>query len=589
MRHRIKQLWYAHIALSNNQIGLVLLATLAGLVTGLIIAAFRFAVELPLVELLPMAHEDDYEALTPWLRAAIVLIGGLILILIFRPLSAERRSIGVAHVLLRLERHQGYLPFSNIVLQWLAAVIALLSGHSAGREGPAIHLGAGTASQIGQAAGLAHHRLRILAGCGVASAIAASFNTPMAGVIFAMEVVLLEYSIRGFIPIILASVMGAIVTETLFGSDTVFTVSAFDMRSLLEIPYILALGVACGIVATGFLWTLRTFQKLIPYSIWIKWGGLSVATALTGFWLPELLGIGYDTVNAALAGQVVISTLLLLLIGKCLLAAWGAAVGFPAGVIGPSLFMGAALGGTMGQLSAWWLPEYPASIGFYTLLGMAAMMGAVIRAPLAALVALLELTGNPNIIMPGMLAIVVATLVVSEIFKLPSVFHVQMAGQPIAQTPSPVQQMLRNTWVADAMEKHIPTCNSKLTRPQCEQLLSQNPESNWVLLTDLQVLIPVADIASAFSAEDVAELDLGTIPAERHNVRSISLRANLQDALDQLDSSDVHWLAVYQTSTSSVPLGILSRGHIEHFYRYRPNSYASNTPASQSIRLSGRS
>src|SRR5690606_14144471 len=108
------------------------------------------------------------------------------------------------HVLQRMELHQGYMPLFNIVLKWVAAVIGIVSGHSSGREGPAIHLGAGTASQIGQTAGVAHHRLRILAAAGVVSAISASFHTPMAGVIFAMEVVLLEYSIRGFIPIILA-------------------------------------------------------------------------------------------------------------------------------------------------------------------------------------------------------------------------------------------------------------------------------------------------------------------------------------------------------------------------------------------------
>lgn len=580
------QHWLTHITLSNNQIGLALLALMVGLASAGVITLFRFAIEIPLVEFLPMADEDDYEALAPWLRVALLLAGGLTLIAIFQPLSKERRSVGVSHVLLRMERHQGYLPLPNLALQWIAAVIALLSGHSVGREGPAVHMGAGTASQIGQSFGLAHHRLRILAGCGVASAISASFNTPMAGVIFAMEVVLLEYSIRGFIPIILASVAGAIVSEAVFGAETAFVVPAFDMRSLLEIPYILALGVMAGLTAVSFISAVKVFQKINHLPLWIKWGGLTLTTAIASLWLPELLGIGYDTVNNALAGKVIVLTLFALLVGKIFLCAWMAAVGFPGGLIGPTLFMGAALGGLMGQLSALWLPEYPVSVGFYAMLGMCAMMGAALRAPLAALVALLELTANPNIIMPGMLAIVVASLVVSEIFQLPSIFQVQLGGSPLNQTPTPVQQMLRNTWVAQAMTRNVVSVNRHISHESAELILQDKPE--WLLLEHENLLMSPADLAEAMvhDAEKRAELhehrghedehthqsnfDLIAMPADREAIGRISLKANLQDALDLMQVSQLQWLAVYRDDQHQHCIGVVSREHIEHFYRYQP-------------------
>lgn len=570
----LRQHWQNLISLSDNQIGLALLALLAGIASALVISLFRLAIEWPLTGIFAIDSADQFEALSENSRLLLLLGGGAALIALFHYLRPERRGVGVTHVMQRMELHQGYLPLGNLVTQWVAAVIAIVSGHSVGREGPAVHLGAGTASQIGQSAGLAHHRLRILAGAGVASAISASFNTPMAGVIFAMEVVLLEYNIRGFVPIILASVAGAIVSEALFGAETAFAVPAFDMRSLAEIPYILALGVIGGLVATAFIYLVKGFQKLNRFPIWFKWGALTLTTAAISLMFPQLLGIGYDTVNATLAGEVVMGTLLALLLGKLLLSSWAAAVSFPAGLIGPTLFIGAALGGLMGQLSAWLLPEYPVSIGFYTLLGMGALMGAVLRAPLAALVALLELTANPNIIMPGMLAIVIASLVVSEVFRLPSVFEVQLGGGHNYQLPDPVQQMLRNTWVAAAMSQSFVVAPRSVSVETAGFMLQREPD--WLLLEDEKVIVPPAAIAEALEVSEAdgdgrhPDVDLIAIPADRQQVEFISLKANMQDALDLMEQHHIQWLAVYRDDQYSRCVGLVSQTMIEHFYHYHP-------------------
>lgn len=570
----LRQHWQNLISLSDNQIGLALLALLAGIASALVISLFRLAIEWPLTGIFAIDNADQFEALSENSRLLLLLGGGAALIALFHYLRPERRGVGVTHVMQRMELHQGYLPLGNLVTQWVAAVIAIVSGHSVGREGPAVHLGAGTASQIGQSAGLAHHRLRILAGAGVASAISASFNTPMAGVIFAMEVVLLEYNIRGFVPIILASVAGAIVSEALFGAETAFAVPAFDMRSLAEIPYILALGVIGGLVATAFIYLVKGFQKLNRFPIWFKWGALTLTTAAISLMFPQLLGIGYDTVNATLAGEVVMGTLLALLLGKLLLSSWAAAVSFPAGLIGPTLFIGAALGGLMGQLSAWLLPEYPVSIGFYTLLGMGALMGAVLRAPLAALVALLELTANPNIIMPGMLAIVIASLVVSEVFRLPSVFEVQLGGGHNYQLPDPVQQMLRNTWVAAAMSQSFVVAPRSVSVETAGFMLQREPD--WLLLEDEKVIVPPAAIAEALEVSEAdgdgrhPDVDLIAIPADRQQVEFISLKANMQDALDLMEQHHIQWLAVYRDDQYSRCVGLVSQTMIEHFYHYHP-------------------
>ncbi|MAR01174.1 MAG: chloride channel protein [Oceanospirillaceae bacterium] len=563
----LRNIWQNLIALSDNQIGLAALALLAGLLSGLVITLFRFAIDLPLVSFFGVSSPEDYESLSADTRIWLLAGGGALLILIYYLVPQAYRGTGVSHVLLRMERHQGYLPGANTLLQWVQAVIALVSGHSVGREGPAVHLGAGTASLVGQYSGVAHHRLRILAAAGVASAISASFDTPMAGVIFAMEVVLLEYSIRSFVPIILASVAGSIVTRAVFGQSLAFAVPELNIASLWEIPYIILLGTIGGSVAALYILLVREMQRLNRLPLWARWGGLTTVTILISLQFPEVLGIGYDTVNNALAGEVFVLILFLLLISKLFLSAWAAAVSFPAGLIGPTLFMGAALGGLLGQASAWLFPDYPASIGFYTLLGMGAMMGAVFRAPLAALVAVLELSSNQNIIMPAMLAIVVATMLVGEVFGLPSVFQVQLGDRLKQQGANPVRQMLRNTWIARVLETSVVSTGRELHRQAAELVLDKKPE--WLFIEGQEVLLRPASLAEALTADPEAPtFDLYKIPADRRQTGRISLKANLQDALDLMQQSQLQWLVVYRDAQFTQIAGVVSREGIEGYYHY---------------------
>ena len=570
-----------YMKVKESQISLALLATFVGLFSAGIITLFRLAYETPLEHWLPNGSHEGFESLSTEARIILLLGSTALLILIFSRLQPQQRKIGVGHVLQRIEQHQGYLPKANILAQFFGAIIALIGGHSVGREGPAVHIGAGTASQFGQLLKTPHHRLRILAACGVASAISASFNTPMAGVIFAMEVVLLEYSIRGFIPIILASVIGAIVTRAVFGHEAAFIVPSLEMKSLLEIPYILLLALVCGVFGSLFITSVKFMQRWNTRPIWQTWGLLGVCAAIISIYLPEVMGIGYDSVNAWLQGEVVFGLALALLFAKLFLSGWAAAMGFPGGLIGPSLFMGAAIGVIMGQLSSYFMPDYPINIGFYAMLGMGAMMASVLRAPLAALMALLELTANPNIILPGMMAIVIASLTVSEIFHLPSIFRIQTN---LAVNQNPVQQLLRNTWVGQVMSQSFSSSPRLINLDSAQLMLSQQPA--WVFIESEQQLLLSTDLARFIenhinevneekfdSADpDHLEIDCLLLPGDRKMVKSISLMANLQNALDQMQQHHIEWLVVHRDEQFNQVVGIISREMIEQHYRYQPIS-----------------
>jgi hypothetical protein len=403
-----------------------------------------------------------------------------------------------------------------------------------------------------------------------------------------MEVVLLEYSIKSFIPIILASVIGAILSRAIFGNETAFIVPSLEMESLLEIPYILLLALICGMLGSLFIASVKFMQRWNTRPLWQTWGLLGLCTAITSIYLPEVMGVGYDSVNTWLQGEVIVGLTVALLLAKLVLSGWAAAMGFPGGLIGPSLFMGAAIGVVMGQLSSYFMPHYPINIGFYAMLGMGAMMASVLRAPLAALMALLELTANPNLILPGMLAIVIASLTVSEVFHLPSIFRVQTN---LAINQNPVQQLLRNTWVGQVMSQDFNTSPRLINLISAQLMLSHQPA--WIFLETEQQLLLSSDLArfienhiaphendSANTEKSNAnrfnqvplEIDCLLLPGERKMVKSISLMANLQNALDQMQQHHIEWLVVHRDEQFNQVVGIISREMIEHHYRYQPQT-----------------
>ena len=229
----------AHFTLQNfrNQLAsydalpqLVALGLLSGVSCGLLIALFRFAIDIPLGELLP-EHVENFEGLSLVQRFLFPCIGGLILAIMYKYWSLIKNKVGVVHLLERLAYHQGHIPGKNLISQFIIAVVALVSGQSVGKEGPAIYMGASLSSVLGQWLRIPDNSHRILVACGCAAAISAAFNTPLAGVVFAMEVILLDYTIAGFTPIIVASVTSALVTRLIFNNEPLFSAPAFEILS----------------------------------------------------------------------------------------------------------------------------------------------------------------------------------------------------------------------------------------------------------------------------------------------------------------------------------------------------------------------
>lgn len=556
-----------------DQLGpLAAVSILVGLLAGGVIILFRLLIEVVQVSFLADGDPENYEALAWYWRFLLPLLGGLLIGLLFSAVQKKYRAVGVVHTMERLAYHQANLPTGNAVMQFIGAAISIICGHSVGREGPAVHLGATSGSRIGQWLHLPNNSNRTLVACGVAAAIAASFNTPLAAVIFSMEVVLMEYAIAGFIPVILAAVTATALAHLVFGNEIAFSVPALQLGSLAEMPYVVITGLFIGCLAALFIHSLQFFsQRITDRPLWQRTtiGGAAVGVCAVA--VPQVMSLGYDTVEAAMLGQIGIWLLITIMAVKILATTVGLGLGLPGGLIGPTLVVGSTAGAAIGLMAAVMTPGVVSNPALYAMIGMGAMMGATLQAPLAALTALLELTANPNIILPGMLAIVAANLMSSQVFGKDSVFIHLMRARGLDYQDSPAAQSLRRISVSNAMDQSVITASPLLPRKYAIALLENSP--HWVVVLgigrDYHVL-PAVDLARQLTSRDYEQIDLLQMPGHRKTAVPIDLRATLQEGLEKLKEWQAEALVVVESleGERNQVLGVVTREDIEEHYHY---------------------
>ncbi|GAB3110377.1 chloride channel protein [Aestuariicella hydrocarbonica] len=551
---------------------LTILGFICGLAAAGVIIAFRLSIDLPLQFFL-QGDSEDFESLAAYWHFALPVLGAVALGVLLHYTPASQRQVSVGHVLDRLHNHQGKLPARNWIVQFFGGILALVSGQSMGREGPAVHLGAGIASQLGQWLRLPNNCLRTLIGCGVASAIAASFNTPMAGVIFSMEVILMEYTIAGFIPVMMASVTGAVIGRMMFGAEPAFSVGPVQLQDLWSLPIIALAGLVIAFFAAAFIRLQLFFNRQQHYPVFSRMLVAGVATGAIALLYPEILGIGYDTIDAAMHGELALHMLLGILFAKLIATALSGGLGVPGGVIGPLLFIGGLLGGAIALVTNLLIPGDTANPSFYVLLGMGAMMAAALNAPLTALITVFELTHNPYTIFPTMLMIVVTVLTTRQLFRCDGLFIAQLEANGFNLNHGPVRQALNRVGVRSMMETQFIRSNNRITLTQLRQRLQQHP--TWLVIDEPEhdkYLLAAADI-SAFvdncDPEQAEEIKLLDIPGRKWLLKPIHQQASLYEAQLELNQYKADALYVERENAPwlSPVMGVITQEHISNFYR----------------------
>lgn len=350
-----------------------------------------------------------------WYRRLLMpALGGLIVGPLIYFLAREARGHGVPEVMIAVITRNSIIRPVVVLVKTFASAISISTGGSVGREGPIVQIGAAIASTFGQLLRVHPVRLKTLVGCGVSAGIAATFNAPIAGTLFSLELIVSDFGLSSFTPILVSAVAATAISRHFHGNITEFALPQFTMVSLWEFGLYLILGLIAG--GVGFIFSRSLyraddlFEKTrIPQWIRPVFGGLLVGTIALIY--PHIMGVGYETIRVLFDGELTLKLMLLLVVLKIFATAVTIGSGGSGGVFAPSLFIGAMLGGAFGTVVNHLLPDMTASTGAYALVGMAAVNGACTLAPLSAIIILFELTNEYGIILPLMFTVVMATFV----------------------------------------------------------------------------------------------------------------------------------------------------------------------------------
>ncbi|MCL1141936.1 chloride channel protein [Shewanella gaetbuli] len=486
------------------------------------------------------------DILTDW-RTYLPMIGALLIWLVSLVGSKRYRRMGIAYVLHRFKIHYGKVPLQSAPGQFFQALIALITNFSVGREGPAIHLGAVSASVMAEKFKLPDNSVRIMCASGIAAGIAATFNAPLAAVLFVFEVIVREYKIHYFFPIMLSAICGAVSSQLVFGN-----IHEYDLINVIHIPLdhypILLLG-GLGLGCTAALFNYSLLKVTATGQNWRLIYRLMIAgtaTTIVGIFLPQSLGSGDLAIHEAISESPSLWFLMALLIGKMIATIAAIGLGVPGGLIGPLYGIGALVGAILALISSAIFPSIAPYVGLYTVIGMTAMMGVCLSAPLAALVALLELTNDASIILPAMFVTIPAFLVAYQGFDTKSIFLKQLEIMGLDYKIPPMNQGLQKKGVRVLMNRRFVVVNDDdelllevLKRAAGRPVLVRN--------TDGQIEMLSLEIQSF---EDSTTLS-------RHLMQGLPDSATLDEVYDALAAKRAGEVYIYRNKPSHI-VGVIS-------------------------------
>ncbi|MDX8382948.1 MAG: chloride channel protein, partial [Ghiorsea sp.] len=479
-----------------------------------------------------------------------------------------------------LSERGGKIDVKKAAGEVVANIVSVGSGASMGREAPTVALGASLASLLGQKFKLNEKQIRTLVGCGVAAGIAASFNAPIAGVLFALEVILADYAIATFTPIVMAAVIATVITRAELGNFPMFTIPEFRLVSSWEIPAYIGLGIFCGLLAAITVKLLpksrSLFEKYVRQPIFRP----AIAGLLLGccaLLVPEIMSLGYGTVDGILLESIdtdmlgsalpLALFLLILLIMKVLTSVICSGGGFGGGMIGPSLFIGATAGALYGGIVHDILPAWSESYGAYALVACGAMLAATVQAPMSSILMVFELSSDYHIMVPLMTACVVAALV-KRMFGKESVITEALQEKGVDTEWSLERSWMRAVPVSRIPWRSIPSVAASAPLAELKSVYVSTGKG-CVVVVDEQ-----GDMVGLVTFEDLkmwlldAALDHVVVASEvaNPNVLCLSEGNSLLDAIEILDRESFEQMPITSAKNPKKILGILSRNAVFSTY-----------------------
>ncbi len=556
----------------NEHTWMGVMAVFVGMAGGFGAVGFRYLIDF--FQKVSYGSSEDLLGIVqsiPWYNKVwIPAVGGLVVGPLVYFFAREAKGHGVPEVMEAVAIKGGLIRKRIVLVKTIASAVSIATGGSVGREGPIVQIGSAIGSTIGQVIKISADRMRILVGCGAAAGIAATFNAPIAGSMFALEIILGEFGVATFSPIIISSVTATAVSRHFLGDTPAFIVPAYELISAWEFPLYIGLGGLCAAVAALFIVMLYRFEDFfdgLKFPEYLKacLGGLIMGSM--GLLFPQVLGVGYGAIDMSLTQTLSWWLLLLLIFFKIIATSTTIGSGGSGGIFAPSLFLGAMTGGLFGMIVHQIFPEITASPGAYSIVGMGAVVSATTHGPITAILMLFEMTGDYKIILPLMITCIVSSAFIRQ-FMAESIYTVKLMRKGINIKAGKEVNMLKSIGVREVMNPKVETVSERLKLGEFTNKVLRSKYNSFPMINEqgeLTGVLSINDYRDAAFDDNIKDLVVAKDLATSHVV-TVSIDADIYDALEKISADDFSILPVVSSDDSTKLEGILTRRDIISAY-----------------------
>ncbi len=560
-------------AFHSRNISHLLMAILIGALSGYGAVLFKFV--LKSMQWLFYHHSGEFldfaNEVPLWMKIVMPAAGGLVVGLVVHFFAREAKGHGVPEVMQAIALRAGVIRKRVAAAKIFASAVTIGSGGSVGREGPMVQIGASIGSSVGQIFKVPTIHMKTMIGCGAAAGIAATFNAPIAGVLFALEVIVGDWGMTSFSPVVLSSVTATTISRYYFGDFPAFIIPEYNVVSLWEFCMYPFLGIISGLVALSFTKTLYAFEdgadavRMVP-----EWFKPAIGGAMLGvviIFFPAAFGVGYGPMNLSLTNNMSFWVLFSLIWIKILASAITLGSGGSGGIFAPSLFIGAMAGGAFGSLVHGVFPAITATPGAYALVAMGGVVAGTTYAPITAILIIFEMTGTYSIILPLMLTCITATVLNSTLSR-GSIYTIKLLRRGIDIEGGRERHILRQMLVKEVMTPAVITVpeSASLERilwifktenaPYLHVVDDKDALAGIISFRDIRPVLYEEDLLQLVIAKDLATTDLATV----------TMNDTLQDALNKLTSRGVSQLPVLESQETRKLSGTLTEHALNTAY-----------------------
>jgi chloride channel protein, CIC family len=561
----LTQLELEKIAPTRDERLFLVLSIFIGVLSGLLVVSFRIAIEwIKILTLGSAPHAGQFRLLL------VPAVAGLFVAALVQLVFPGARGSGVNQTKAALYIYNGYISFKTVIGKFITAALAIGCGHSLGPEDPSLQIGAGVASMVARRLNLSKQRLRLFAPIGAAAGLAAAFNAPISAILFVIEEVVGQWSAAVLGSIVLSAISSVVVARWFWGSEPIFRIPTVTLRDPRELIAYAVLGVAGGFAALVFskaLGSLRPRLRALPrWTHYCQSGIAGLLVGLIGFvGFPQVMGPGYEVIDQAMHGQFAWKLLLALALLKILATTLSFSSGTPGGMFAPTLFIGAMLGASVGSFEKLFFPHLAGTVGAYALVGMGVLFAGFLRAPLTSVFMVLEVSGNYSIILPVILANMIAYLM-SRILQPVPIFEV-FTHQDGLELPSMEEAREESELhLEDALHPvDVPVLNGQQTIADAAEIVSEAHASSFLVsLWDGSWYAMTADELTSASATSTPDTPIERVlPAERSPVLFPDMP--LDSALHYFPRWPV--LPIMNRASKGKLEGILTQNDVLHRYQ----------------------